>query len=234
MAYEVFPIDSQTWRIENGSVRFFLLTGSERALLVDSGATDENARGLAESLTSLPLSLINTHTDGDHTACNYQFDTVMMHPAEYPYYRKVNGNGGAITPVWDGDVIDLGGRPLQVIAMPGHTPGSIALLDENRRVLIGGDGIQDGRIFLFNPHRDLLAHLHSLKRLQNYRSRFDTVYPSHASFPVPASIIDGLISGIERVLAGEIRPTQSEFMGTPIKEYDMGTAVILYDDDIVF
>ena len=52
-----------TWRIDDGGVRFFLLCGSERALLVDSGMTVKYALEIAEGLTSLPISLLNTHAD---------------------------------------------------------------------------------------------------------------------------------------------------------------------------
>ena len=49
-----------TWRIDDGGVRFFLLCGTERALLVDSGMTVTNAKEIAQSLTSLPVSLLNS------------------------------------------------------------------------------------------------------------------------------------------------------------------------------
>ena len=50
-----------------------------------------------------------------------------MHPLEEPVYRA-KGGAGEIVPVREGDVIDLGGRPLRIFDLPGHTPGSIAIL----------------------------------------------------------------------------------------------------------
>ena len=232
MEYKVIQIDAQTWRIEDTTVRFFLLVGNKRALLVDSGKTVSNAREIAESLTDLPITLINTHTDSDHTVCNHQFDTVLMNPAEYMYYKKVQNRKGKLEPVWDGDIIELGDRPIEVITVPGHTPGSIALLDINNRVLIGGDGIQNGRIFLFGPQRELEAYLYSLKKIERLETRFDFVYPSHSQFPAAENTVKRLIAGVERILRGEVSSTPSEFMGTPIKEYDIGVATILYDADI--
>ncbi len=63
MEYQIIQINSNTWRIEDGGVRFFLLTGTEKALLIDSGMMVNNAKEIAESLTDLPVSLLNTHAD---------------------------------------------------------------------------------------------------------------------------------------------------------------------------
>lgn len=222
MDYEIIKIDEQTWRIENNGVRFFVVAGNDRAVLIDSGMTTKNARELAEGLCDKPLVLVNTHADMDHIAGNADFDYAMMNPAEYINYR-----GGAVSPLWDGDILDLGGRSLRVITLPGHTPGSIALLDQSRRVLFGGDPIQDGRIFMFGAMRNMQAYVHSLQKLQKYSDEFDTVYPSHGSFPVSADIIPKLIEGAERVLSGELTPTVVDFHGRKISVYDFGTAAFL-------
>ena len=58
---------------------------------------------------------------------------------------------GKISPIKEGDVIDLGDRTLKIIDLPGHTPGSIAVLDVKNRVLISGDSVQDSNIYMFGP-----------------------------------------------------------------------------------
>ena len=105
MDYEIIQINRNSWRIEDNGVRFFLLTGTERALLVDSGRNVTNARDIASSLTDLPISLLNTHADGDHVAGNGQFESFYMHPAEEDNYRRGN-RPGTIIPVHEGDVLD--------------------------------------------------------------------------------------------------------------------------------
>lgn len=130
---EVIRIDDNSWRIEDEGVRFFLLTGDEKALLVDSGMTISNAKEIAEGLTSLPISLVNTHTDPDHIGSNDEFDFFYIHPAEAVNYYNVQKRNGNFIPVEDGYIFNLGNRKLRVISIPGHTPGSIALLDEERR-----------------------------------------------------------------------------------------------------
>ena len=228
MEYQIIQINRNTWRIEDNGVRFFLLTGEKRALLVDSGRDVRNAREIAEQLTDLPLSLINTHADGDHVACNRQFDSFYMHPAEEPNYRRGN-RPGTILPIQEGDVLDLGGRALEIIHLPGHTPGSIALLDTANRVLISGDPIQDGRIFMFGPFRNMENYIRSLEHLQNWVGRFDEVWPSHASFPVSPDLIGKLHDGAQDVLAGKVSGSPEELYGKKILAFDLGFATFLCD-----
>ena len=98
MDTEIIRINENSWRIEDSGVRFFLLTGEERALLVDSGRNIDNAREIAESLTALPVMLVNTHADGDHVAGNGKFDAFYMHPDEEPNYRR-GDRQGTILPI---------------------------------------------------------------------------------------------------------------------------------------
>jgi glyoxylase-like metal-dependent hydrolase (beta-lactamase superfamily II) len=67
---EVYKINESTWRIEDGGVRFFLFCGTEQAALIDTGMNTPDAKEIAESLTNLPLILINTHGDPDHISGN--------------------------------------------------------------------------------------------------------------------------------------------------------------------
>ena len=164
MDYNIIQMNENTWRIEDGGVRFFLLTGTEKALLIDSGMMIQNAKEIAESLTDLPISLLNTHADRDHIGSNEEFASFYMHLAEEPLYRR-SGKPGTIIPVQEGDTIDLGQRKLEIIDLPGHTPGSIGVLDVAARVLISGDPIQrHGKIFMFGQHRNMEAYIESLER----------------------------------------------------------------------
>lgn len=229
MAYEVIRINENTWRIEDQGVRFFLLAGTEKALLVDSGMAVKNARDIAAGLTDLPLSLLNTHSDRDHTGSNAQFSEFYMHPADEPAYRQ-GGGQGTVLPVGEGDILDLGDRPLDIIHIPGHTPGSIAVLDVKGRFLISGDPIQDGSIFMFGPGRDLKIYADSLERLEGFADRFDEVWPSHGSFPVSPALIPQLKEAARKVLAGELTGTKMDMFGRSIVRYDAGVAGFLCEN----
>ena len=222
-------INDTTFRYEDKGVRFFLLIGSEYALLMDSGIKTENAKELAAQVTSLPLRLFNTHTDPDHVAGNGAFDEVMMNPAELVNYRKPH-TSQSIIPVYDGDIIDIGGRPLRAIALPGHTPGSTGLLDINNGMLFSGDPVQDGKIFMFGPMRELSAYILSMKRLMTFSDEITEIYPCHGTCPVSKDIIPKLIDGAERVERGEMAAEPFEMFGHKVAAYDIGAAVLLCDE----
>ncbi len=226
---EIIQINDTTWRIEDSGVRFFLLSGTQKALLIDSGMQIHNAREIAESLVSLPIELLNTHGDIDHVGSNREFDRFYMNPAEASNYYHTQKQTGTMVPVSDGDKIDLGERELEIITLPGHTPGSIAVLDRKNRVLISGDPIQDGSIFMFGIQREMHAYLLSLEKLERYLPYFDTIYPSHGSFPVKPDLIPLLQEGAKQILAGNLSGDTAEFHGMKIKVYDIGAAKFLCD-----
>ena len=227
MAINIKPIDEHTWSLEEPGVRFFLLTGTERALLIDSGMQTHNAKELAAELTALPLSLLNTHADPDHMGSNDEFDSFYMSPAEASNYYNSQKRTGTLLPVWDGDILDLGDRPLRIITLPGHTPGSIAVLDEKHRRIFTGDPVQDGHIFMFGVQREMHAYRHSLLKLQRYADQFDQIYPSHGTCPVQPPIIMELYRAAGEILDGQAAGEQAEMFGNPVTAYRTGPATFL-------
>ena len=220
-------VDEDTWRIENGMVRFFLLKGTEKALLIDTGMTVRHAKEMAAYLTGLPVMLLNTHADRDHTGSNDEFEAVYLHPADEPHYRGDHPDGRVI-PLSDGMEIDLGGRVLKIIHLPGHTPGSVAVLDTSRRVLISGDPIQEhGHIYMFGERRNMRDYAASLEKLEARTGEFDEIWPSHADIPLGTGVIRKLREGAEQILAGEVPGRDVEFFGQKIRVYDLGFTAFL-------
>ena len=86
--YQIIQIDDSTWSIEDGFVRFFLLKGDEKALLIDSGVDIDGVKELASGILKeagadgLLIELLNTHGDGDHCHGNQEFDWFYMHEAD--------------------------------------------------------------------------------------------------------------------------------------------------------
>ncbi len=220
---EIIQINENTWRIEDNIVRFFLLTGTEKALLIDSGMNTPTAKEIAQSITELPLLLLNTHADRDHISGNESFDSVLMSSSEEKLYRA-NGGTSNVIPVKNGDVIDLGNRPLEIISLPGHTPGSIAILDISKRVLISGDSIQDGRIYMFGEHRNMKDYIESLEDLSRHEGRFDMIYPSHGTLPVTPELIPQLIAGAKQILSGQAKGEETDLFGRIVTLYQFDYA----------
>ena len=152
-----------------------------------------------------------------------------MHKDEEENYRR-SGKKGKMIPIKDGDVIDLGNRRLRIIHLPGHTAGSIAILDEATRVLISGDPIQvNGRIFMFGEHRNFDDYIQSLEKLNAMTDEFDALWPSHGDLPINPEVIQNLLDGAFKIKNGELRGKEEEFFGQKIIAYDLGFTVLLCD-----
>ncbi len=205
LSFKIVEIDDNSWYIEKVG-RAFLFRGEKAALLVDTTkGPGDLLREVKRLSGDLPIILVNTHGDNDHIGCNGQFETAYMHPCEFAYYSQHCKPGDAVpAEAFEGKVFDIGGREFEVILLPGHTYGSIALLNRKERFLVGGDSILQ-RVFIFGPQRNLRALLASLKRLKcMYASSFDKIYGAHFEFPLDTSFIDDEISCGEALLAGEL------------------------------
>ncbi|MCR5649549.1 MAG: MBL fold metallo-hydrolase [Lachnospiraceae bacterium] len=225
---EIIRVNDDTWRFEDDGVRFFLFCGTEKAALIDTGMKVPDAKKLATELTDLPIMLINTHADPDHISGNAAFDAVYMSPDEEDNYRA-NGGTGNVIPVREGDVIELGGRPLHIVDIPGHTPGSIAIIDEKNRVLVSGDSVEDGNIFMFGERRDIDKYIESMRHLLKFTEQFDEIYAMHGSFPVKNDLIEKLIEGAMRIKAGKEEGTPVDVFGKSALFYKFPYAGFLCD-----
>jgi glyoxylase-like metal-dependent hydrolase (beta-lactamase superfamily II) len=76
-----------------------------------------------------------------------------------------------------GDVLDLGGRRLTVVELPGHTPGGVGLLDEEEGALFSGDAIYDGWLIDTLPESDVDQYVRTMELLRTLD--VDVVYPGH-------------------------------------------------------
>lgn len=217
---EIIQIDSNTWRIQDGFVRFFLLEGEEKAVLIDSGMNCPNASDIAKELTAKPVILMNTHGDGDHTSGTDGFTSIYIHPLDY-IGCDIKGRypHTSMVPVNDGDIIDLGGRPLKIIHIPGHTGGSVAILDIAKRVLYAGDSVQKGHIYMFGEKRCPELFEKSLDKLIALKSEYDYIYASHDSFMISNDYAEKVCSSWKRVRNGEVEYEMIELFGNKVKSY---------------
>ena len=85
---DIIKISEDTYRIEDGGVRCFLLIGADKALMIDSGMNTPDAKSIAESITKLPIELLNTHADRDHISGNGGFDWFYMSLADEENLRS--------------------------------------------------------------------------------------------------------------------------------------------------
>lgn len=226
---KTIKLNDSTWIFDEGDVRFFLLTGTKEALLIDCGCQVRNAKELAGELTNLPIKLIYTHADPDHTGSSKEFSEFYMNPAEAGNYYKEHKKTGTMIPVEDKDIIDLGERPLEIISLPGHTPGSIGILDVKNRWFFSGDPIQDGKIFMFGERREFHAYALSLEKAIKLQDRFEKIFPSHGTYPIEKNIMPKLLKGAREYLDGKLSGQGIELFGKKAVDIDLGYAHFLCD-----
>jgi len=197
-------INACTRVIDGRGSHCYLICGSEKALMVDAGMSTDDIHAFAQTLTDLPIVVVNTHTHFDHTGGNGFFGAAYMHPAGMASAKRRFGGAEGypldydMLPVREGHVFDLGGIKLEVIEIPAHADSSLALLDGTNRVLYTGDDCMRGQILLIDPPfatgSRLEAHLANMQRLWALRGSYDTLCTGHGDTPLPAEYIARFIA----------------------------------------
>lgn len=232
MNYRIFQLDAHTWRIEEydetSSVYLYLLEGSQSALLLDTGLGQIDLPEIVAGLTRLPIQVLNSHAHFDHIGGNGRFARVMIPRADQEMYRiHTSPELQAQFPQYhfpapctqidwiDGTgTLSLGERELELIPTPGHTPGAIALLDVARHWLFTGDTCCRADVLLnMEGATTVETYAHSIDRLQQQRSRFDVIWPSHHAAPLPPDTLDLFQQAAQQICCGTARGDQVE---TPI------------------
>ena len=126
----------------------------------------------------------------------------------------------------EGDVIDLGGKTLEVIETPGHTAGSILLLDRAEKLCYSGDAIIEHLWLFLEESLSPEVYLKSLRHAQDVlgAAGVERIYDGHFSYtPLTPAQVAGRIADLESILAGKVR-------GEPFA-YPMGSGVEYRFDD---
>lgn len=231
MEYAIEKLADNMWTIDQKGVRAFLLVGTEQALLVDT-CFGGDMRTVIESVTDKPVILITTHADPDHIGSDDQFPIQYLHSKEFSLYESRAKKTAKALPLEEGAVFDIGNFSLEIIHIPGHTPGSIALLDRKHRFLISGDTVQDNCIFMHGDGRDLAAFRESVYLLNQLRldGIFDVIHPSHGPAVVAADILEDHIALADLLLRGDAIPSDSAPAWFPesVKTYRYHRAQMYY------
>ena len=211
-AFEVTPLGDDIWAIDEEMVRCFLIVGEEKAVLLDCCFSPGPALAdTVRELTNKPVELVLTHADRDHIGGQSGFGTPRLHPAEFDRYRTKGNETNEVCALWENTQLDLGGRCLEVLLIPGHTPGSIALLDHDYRRLFIGDSVSDSWIHMFEPGRNLKALIESLKRLEAKSASFDVIHACHGTAALAPKWLTKTRVAAEKLLAGELEGSEPAF-----------------------
>ena len=127
--------------IGNGHLMYnesiYLVEGNDKALLIDTGTRIANLDKTVARLTKKPITVVLTHTHGDHAGSVGCFDSMWMTQAEG--IRVPRGYTGQVNYMSNHQKFDLGGRVLEVFYAPGHTSDSVLFIDEANHIGFSGD-----------------------------------------------------------------------------------------------
>jgi glyoxylase-like metal-dependent hydrolase (beta-lactamase superfamily II) len=214
----------------------YLIVGEKQAALFDTGMGISDIKKVVSALTRLPVVVLNSHTHNDHVGGNWQFETVYGMDTDFTRKNALGSREDAqaelgpgqicgqlpagfdpktyVTRPWkiksyihDQDRIDLGGRTLEVIATPGHTPDAISLLDRANGLLFSGDTYYPAPIWLFRPETDLDAYATSIRHLAALAPQLKAVLGAHNIPVAPPSTLPRLVTAFEAVRSGKILPS---------------------------
>ena len=215
----------------------YLIVGTRRALLFDTGMGIGKISRVVAKLTTLPVTVLNSHTHFDHTGGNAEFSSIVA--PDTPFTRKnaegqsniysrdalapericgklpadVRSTSYSVRPfrisewVKDEERIDLGGRELEVIFTPGHTPDSLCLLDGKNGLLFTGDTFYRGPIYVFTPETDLAAYVKSVERIAKLVPALKLLLPSHNTTVADPEYLNRLVRALHDVESGNLKPT---------------------------
>lgn len=217
---EVVKLGEGTWSLEDGFVRFLLLEGKDKAMLIDSGMNCPDAKEEAGKLTDKPIILLNTHGDGDHTSGTAAFEEIHIHPADFTGCGVDQRCPGVkLVELTDGQEFNLGDRLLKIIHIPGHTAGSVAILDVKNRFLVAGDSVQKGHIFMFGDKRQPDLYEGSLDKLIAIRDQYDRIFASHDEAVLPGDYVEKVKDAWRKVRSGEVGFEMVDMFGNQVKSY---------------
>lgn len=204
-------IDEHTW-VGTGNMMsnesLYLVEGTKKAVLIDAGTNIKDLDKIVGSITDKPIMLVATHVHPDHTGASIDYfpelyineaDTVGI-PQFMPNYK------GQLKYLTDREIIDLGGRQLEVVFTPGHTPGSTTFIDKDARYGFSGDSFGSGNLLLITNFSTLKATCEKTTAIMEDYG-IDTFYPGHyfGSNMETKKRVDDLLTISKGALSGEIK-----------------------------
>jgi glyoxylase-like metal-dependent hydrolase (beta-lactamase superfamily II) len=111
----------------------------------------------------------------------------------------------------DGHVFHLGGREPEVIATPGHSAGSICVLERQTRRLYSGDTVCELGILLnLDGSLSIGVYLASVERLTEIAETYDEIWPGHHKCPIDKAYLDEYAACARGILNGSLPPKKQK------------------------
>lgn len=193
----------------------YLLNGTERSLLIDTGLGISNIYEAVIKRTDKPITAVATHIHWDHIGGHKYFPDFYAHSAELDWLNgkfplsletikqmvvercdlptgfNIDGytffQGMPTKVLTDHDIIEIGARKIEVLHTPGHSPGHLCFWDQERGYLFTGDLVYKGTLFAYYPSTDPVQYLASLEKVAALPVK--RVLPAHHSLDIQPEIL---------------------------------------------
>ncbi len=217
--FTVDAIDKDTFVISEyrhwEETHCYLLNGTQRSLLIDTGLGICDISQVTAKLTDRPITAVATHVHWDHIGGHKYYPDFYAHERELEWlnggfpqsvetvrtyvtercdlpegfdinaYEFFQGTPSRV--LQGGEALDLGGRCIRVLHTPGHSPGHMCFWEEDRGCLYTGDLIYKDTLAAWFPSTDPQAYLESLELVAQLGAR--RVCPGHHSLAVAPELV---------------------------------------------
>lgn len=203
----------------------YLLLGSDKALLIDTGLGISNIKSIVDKMTDLPILVATTHVHWDHIGGHKYFKDIAVHqleknwllkfplplgvvkenilkePCEFPKtfhieeYEIYQGTPTII--LNDNDSIDIGNRKIKVIHTPGHSPGHMCFYDISNKYLFTGDLVYEGKLDVYYPSTNPKDFKNSIDKIR--KLDILKILPGHHKLNINKSLIDELWEALKEL-----------------------------------
>jgi glyoxylase-like metal-dependent hydrolase (beta-lactamase superfamily II) len=200
----------------------YLLVGNEKALLIDTGMGFGNIKDTVDAITDLPIIVVNTHSHYDHVSNNHHFDIIYGRDLEFTRKNasghpkttwqnalQPSAISGALPDGFsfddyqskgfkiskhlnNGDMIDLGGRNIEVIFTPGHTPDGMLFFDRAAGILATGDTFYPSTLWAHRADADFKDYIASAKLMAEMEKDVKYILPGHGEITANPNFLNKL------------------------------------------
>jgi glyoxylase-like metal-dependent hydrolase (beta-lactamase superfamily II) len=204
----------------------YLLNGANESLLIDTGMGIDNIFQVVKELTTNPIAVVATHTHWDHIGGHKYFSNFYVHEdevnwidGEFPlpldYVKKlvikepnrIPNNfdintyqvfqGKPTKILKDNDIIEFGGRSVQVVHTPGHAPGHMCFYEKKKKYLFTGDLIYSGKLDAFYPSTNPKEYKNSVEKIASLP--VINIYPAHHSLDVKPLLVQEVKLALQEI-----------------------------------
>lgn len=227
--FTIEKIDDKTFAISEykhwEESHSYLLLGTEKALLIDTGLGISNIKNEMDKLTKLPIIVATTHIHWDHIGGHKYFNNIAVHKLEKDWllnfpiplavvksnllkehcdfpktfnideYEIFKGNANIILD--DNDVIDIGNRKIRVIHTPGHSPGHICFYDIENKYLFTGDLVYEGKLDAYYSTTNPIDFKNSIDKIR--KLSITKILPAHHKLDIDKNIVDKIWKAFEEL-----------------------------------